>query len=55
MRGRLNMIHITLGCGLGMEARNPGFLWRSGHPKLGEWFAAIAARPSFIATAHRAP
>ena len=51
MRGRVNMIHITLACALGMEARNPGFRWRAGHPKLCKWFDAIAARPSFIATA----
>ena len=51
MRGRLNMIHITLACALGLEARNPGFRWRTGHRKLGEWLNAIAARPSFIATA----
>lgn len=51
MRGRLNMIHITVACALGLEARNPGFRWRAGHPRLSEWFEAIAARPSFTATA----
>ena len=51
MQGALNTIQITLGCALGMEARNPGFRWRAGHPKLSRWFDAIAARPSFIATA----
>jgi glutathione S-transferase len=51
MRGRLNMIHITLACALGLEARNPGFRWRAGHPRLCQWFDAIAARSSFIATA----
>jgi len=51
MRGRLTMIHVTLGCALGLEARNPGFRWRAGHPRLCAWFEAIAARPSFIATA----
>jgi glutathione S-transferase len=51
MRGPLNMIQITLACGLGLEARNPGFLWRTPHPKLCEWFDKIAARPSFTATA----
>ena len=51
MRGRLGMIHITLACALGFEARNPDFLWRSGHPRLSAWFEQIAARPSFIATA----
>jgi glutathione S-transferase len=51
MHGALNMLQITLACGLGLEARNPGFRWRPGHPKLCEWFDRIAARPSFTATA----
>jgi len=51
MRGALNMIQLTLACGLGLEARNPGFVWRARHPKLSEWFDRIAARPSLAATA----
>lgn len=51
MRGELNMVQITLACALGLEARNPGFRWRPGHPKLTAWFDRIAARPSFTATA----
>lgn len=51
MQGRLNMAQLTLACGLGLEARNPDFRWRPGRPKLVEWFARIAARPSFAATA----
>jgi glutathione S-transferase len=51
MRGALNMIQITLACALGLEARIPGFLWRSGRPKLAAWFDQVAARPSFAATA----
>jgi glutathione S-transferase len=51
MRGALNMIQITLACALGLEARNPGFLWRPGHPGLSGWFDRIAARPSLAATA----
>jgi glutathione S-transferase len=50
MRGALNMIHITLACALGLEARNPGFLWRVGRPGLSGWFERIAARPSLKAT-----
>ncbi len=50
MRGPLNMAQITLACALGLEARNPEFLWRSQRPMLGEWFAPLAARPSFVAT-----
>ena len=51
MRGALNLAQITLACALGLEARIPDFLWRPGHPKLGDWFGPIAARPSFAATA----
>jgi glutathione S-transferase len=51
MRGALDMIQLTLACALGLEARNPGFLWRAGRPKLVAWFERIAARPSFTATA----
>ena len=51
MRGPLNMLHITLACALGLEARNPGFRWRAGRPKLSAWFDRFAARPSFAATA----
>jgi pimeloyl-ACP methyl ester carboxylesterase/glutathione S-transferase len=50
MCGALNMIQITLACALGLEARNPGFLWRAGHPRLAAWFDLIAARPSFAET-----
>jgi glutathione S-transferase len=55
MRGPLNMIHLTLACALGLEARNPGFRWRAGHPKLAAWFEPISARPSFAATTPPAP
>lgn len=51
MQGPLNMVQITLGCALGLEARNPEFRWRAGRPKLSAWFDRIAARPSFAATA----
>jgi glutathione S-transferase len=51
MRGALNLAQITLACGLGLEARNPHFRWRPGHPRLCDWFDRIAARPSFAATA----
>ena len=50
MHGALNMAQITLGCALGLEARIPEFLWRPGHPKLGDWFGRIATRASFVAT-----
>ena len=50
MQGALNMIQLTLACALGLEARNPGLDWRTGHPKLCEWYDRIAARPSLAAT-----
>jgi len=50
MRGPLNLIQLTLACALGLEERNPGFLWRPDHPGLAAWFGRVAARPSFVAT-----
>lgn len=49
--GGPNLEQITLACALGLEARNPDFRWRPGHPRLLDWFERIAARPSFVATA----
>jgi glutathione S-transferase len=51
MNGALNLAQITLGCALGLEARNSDLKWRSGHPGLSAWFDAFAKRPSFIETA----
>jgi len=51
MCGPLNMAQLTLGVALGLELRNPDFLWRAGHPKLAGWYEQLAARPSFAATA----
>jgi glutathione S-transferase len=50
MQGALSMLHLTLGCALGLEARNPDLDWRRGRPKLCDWYSRIAARPSFAAT-----
>jgi glutathione S-transferase len=50
MRGPLNLVQITLGCALGLEARYRDFRWREGHPKLVAWSGPINARPSFVAT-----
>lgn len=50
MDGALNIAQITLGCALGLEARNPDFVWRNRCPKLCSWFDRLAARPSFAAT-----
>jgi len=51
MHGTLNRVQLTLACALGLEARIPEFQWRAAHPRLLAWFGAIAARPSFAATA----
>lgn len=51
MRGAINRVQLTLACALGFSARMPAFRWQPGHPGLTEWFARIAARPSFKATA----
>lgn len=51
MRGGVNMAQLTLACALGLEARNPHFDWRSGHPRLSDWYGPLAARASFAATA----
>lgn len=50
LNGPLNLIQLTLGCALGLEARSPDFRWREGHPRLSAWYDRIAARPSFAAT-----
>ena len=50
MRGPLNMVQITVACALGFEPRLPDFHWRPEHPKLCNWFAPIAARPSLTMT-----
>ena len=54
MRGALNLAQITLGCALGLEARNPDLHWRAGRAKLSNWFDRIAARRSFVTTAPQA-
>ena len=53
--GPLNMVQVTLACGLGMAIRNPDFQWHRDHPKLRAWLEPIAARPSFAATAPPKP
>lgn len=50
MRGPLNLAQLTLACGLGFAARFPALDWRTGHPRLCEWFADISRRPSLAAT-----
>ena len=55
MHAPLNLAQLTLGCTLGLEARNREFDWRTGHPKLVAWMQSIARRPSFVATAPPRP
>lgn len=46
---------ITAGCALGyLDFRFPEEDWRAAHPALGNWFAAISERPSFVATLPKA-
>jgi glutathione S-transferase len=51
MNGSLNLAQIMLACGLGLETRNLDMQWRTGHPKLTQWFDRLASRPSFAMTA----
>lgn len=50
MNDVLNIAQITLGCALGLEARNPDFVWRNRCPRLCHWFDRLSSRPSFVAT-----
>ena len=50
MSGALNMAQLTLACALGIEMRMPELDWRSDNARLAEWYAPLAARPSFRAT-----
>jgi glutathione S-transferase len=50
MRGALNMAQLTLACALALELRMPDLDWRTGHPRLVDWYRPFAARPSFTAT-----
>lgn len=51
MQGPLNLAQIALVCALGMAARNPGFRWREGHPRLSAWADGMLERASIAATA----
>lgn len=51
MQGKLNLVQITLICGLGLEARYREFRWREGHDRLSGWFDRLAERPAFANTA----
>ena len=47
----MNLGHVSLVCALGyLDFRFSDIDWRSGHPALAGWFAALAQRPSYQAT-----
>ncbi|WP_437774479.1 glutathione S-transferase C-terminal domain-containing protein [Sorangium sp. So ce1097] len=47
---------VGVACLLGyLEFRWPERDWRTGRPSLVAWWAATAARPSLVKTAHRLP
>jgi glutathione S-transferase len=50
LRGKFNLVQITLICALGLETRYRDFEWRQGHPKLCDWFTHLAKRPSVART-----
>lgn len=48
---RFDLGDIAICCGLGyLDFRHPKFYWRSGHPRLAQYYAHHAARPSMMAT-----
>jgi glutathione S-transferase len=51
-----SIAHIALGCVLGyLDFRFAALDWRSAHPGLDPWHAALAERPSFQRTVHHDP
>lgn len=47
----LSIGQVTIGCALGyLDYRFDALAWRSRAPRLAQWFAELAARPSFRAT-----
>jgi glutathione S-transferase len=50
--GRLHIGTIALACALGyLDLRHPSLSWRDGRPRLANWYAGMAARPSMQRTA----
>jgi glutathione S-transferase len=51
LAGDLSLAQITIGAALGYaDFRLPDLRWRTGRPRLADWFTAFAVRPSMIAT-----
>ncbi|HET7158198.1 MAG TPA: glutathione S-transferase family protein [Burkholderiales bacterium] len=55
MGGPITLAQITLACAIGLEPRLPSFRSPARHPRLSDWLARIAERPSIAATAPQAP
>jgi glutathione S-transferase len=55
MDGPITLAQITLACAFGLEPRLPSFRSPARHPRLSDWVARIAERPSIAATAPQAP
>lgn len=52
-RQPLDIGHIAIGCALGYaDFRYGDEAWRTGRPRLADWHAGFAGRPSFKATEH---
>jgi glutathione S-transferase len=50
-RSPFSIGHVAIGVALGyIDFRFPELAWRRDHPRLAEWYAAFAARPSVRAT-----
>ena len=56
LNGPVDMAHIAIGAALGyLDFRHPDRDWRSGNPKLAEWYKTFSARESMRATEPRNP
>jgi glutathione S-transferase len=52
----LDLASVTLGCALGyLDFRQDALRWRTGRPKLTQWYSQFETRPSMVATAPKAP
>lgn len=56
LAGPLTIGRIAVACALGyLDFRAPDEGWRAGRPKLADWYAGVAERPSMRATVPREP
>lgn len=55
LAGPFTIGHLAVGAALGyLDYRFPDLDWRSGHPKLAQWFEGFSQRPSMKASAPKA-